>query len=402
MTTFYFVEAIDSLFVRGNLAFGDAGEHGAGVIPPPPSLFAGAFRSAILGRDAAALAQFTQSGRCDDPRMVVTLGCADRPGAFRIAWLTLAGVGCAVRAERPGDGAHGTPHPTAKPEAVFPLPADLVRLDQTYAQLTPEAPNPLVADGRELPRVAVLRTGKQTKPEGGFYLRESGWLSHLSGELPDRDSGGVRTARLHARDPRLGIGLNADARTAESGLIYTTEGHAFSPKDSPFTATGFLVGIDGADVLLPDTGFLRLGGDGRGARYRRIAYRPPMPPLETIARTRRFRIILTTPGLFTEGWLPTGVSRAGGDYLPRAAGCTARLVCAAIPRREVISGWDLFKWQPKDALRAVPAGSVYWFEAFEGDPGKLAGWAHSGLWGDNANQQRRAEGYNLASLAAWT
>ncbi len=56
----------------------------------------------------------------------------------------------------------------------------------------------------------------------------------------------------------------------------------------------------------------------------------------------------------------------------------ARLVCAAVPRREVVSGWDLFGWKPKEARRAAPAGSVYWFEGLNGDPGKLAGWASAG------------------------
>lgn len=51
-TTYYYVRPTDSLFVRGNLAFGNSGEHGASMMPPPPSLFAGAFRSALLGHDA--------------------------------------------------------------------------------------------------------------------------------------------------------------------------------------------------------------------------------------------------------------------------------------------------------------------------------------------------------------
>jgi CRISPR-associated protein Cmr3 len=230
---------------------------------------------------------------------------------------------------------------------------------------------------------------------------------------------------MHARDPRLGIGLNGGSRTVETGLIYTTEGHAFSPprrinpeleeKGDSFVETGFLVGIEGVDGLLPDSGFLRLGGDGRGAHYRRVDWQPPAFPLEAIARTGRFRLVLLTAGIFSfpltsaeepgvrvSGWLPTGVAREGDDHRLRAEDFGARLVCAAVPRREVISGWDLFRWKPKDALRAVPARSVYWFEDFEGDPGKLAGWAQSGLWGDNADQGRRAQGYNLASLAAWT
>lgn len=416
MTHFYFVEPTDTLFVRGNLAFGDSGEHGSGVMPPPPSLLAGAFRSAILGRDADTLARFTGQGTTGNPPLDKALGTLDpdtgrvtEPGGFRIAWLTLSGL----------TAGKGTP----SLEPVFTLPADLVRLESGFAHLTPEAPTPLVADGRTLPRIAMLRTAKQAKPEADFYLREAGWRSHIAGEVPDKDSGSIKAAVLHARDPRLGIGLDSDAGTAQSGLIYTTEGHAFSPSrdptnpsqgEKPFVATGFLVGVEGAEGLLPETGFLRLGGDGRGARYLKVSYQPPAQPLDAIAKTGRFRLILATPGLFSppsppgaqsdakeSAWLPSGVRLDGDRYRLNAAGCTARLVCAAVPRREVISGWDLFGWRPKDAHRVAPAGSVYWFEDFQGDPGKLAGWVSGGVWDDNPDITRRAEGYNLAWLGTW-
>jgi CRISPR-associated protein Cmr3 len=412
MTAYYFVRPTDSLFVRGNLAFGDSGEHGAGLMPPPPSLFAGAFRSAMLGRDPQALARFAQQGRAGSLDLDRALGTLDpdsgrvaNEGRFCIIWLSLAGVTSAP-SQRGGT-----------PEAVLPLPADLLRLQSGFVPLTPgDVPTggPLVADGRLLPRVAVLRSAKQEKPQGALYLRQSGWEKHIAGKDLEADPDAVPVASMHVRDPRLGIGLNGDSRTVETGLIYTTEGHAFTPSGSPFSETGFLVGIEGAEGLLPESGFLRLGGDGRGAHYRRVDWQPPEAPLEMIRQTGRFRLILLTAGLFSSalasrkepgasppGWLPTVLMREGNDYFLRAADCTARLVCAAVLRREIVSGWDLFRWKPKDALRAVPAGSVYWFEGFEGDPGKLASWVHNGLWGDNSEQQRRAEGYNLASLAAW-
>ncbi len=401
MTSYYFVEPVDSLFVRGNLAFGDSGEYGAGVMPPSPSLFAGAFRSAVLGADPDALARFVRRGATGDAKLDAVLGTLSpetgsvtRPGGFRIAWSTLAG-------RKSGEA------PMAV-EPVFALPADLVRLEDGFAQLTPGTSSPLVVDGRDrdLPDVAVLRTGKPTKPQGGFYLSAAGWRSHLFGAVPESDAGAVKAANMHGRDPRLGIGLNASSGTAESGLIYTTDGHAFSPPaalDLPglFDSTGFLVGLEGVEGILPETGFLRLGGDGRGAHCQRVDYQPPAAPLDTIARAGRFRLLLTTPGLFADGWLPPSVFPETGSYRLQVAGCTARLVCAAVPRREIVSGWDLFAWKPKDAQRAAPAGSVYWFGDLQGPPDKLAAWVDGGLWGENVDHERRAEGYNLGSLAAW-
>lgn len=68
--------------------------------------------------------------------------------------------------------------------------------------------------------------------------------------------------------------------------------------------------------------------------------------------------------------------------------------------REVVSGWDLLPWKPKDALRAAAAGSVNWLGDLQGPPDKLAGWVAGGLWGENIDHQRRAEGYILFWLAA--
>ncbi|MCZ7627149.1 MAG: hypothetical protein M5R38_16520 [Candidatus Methylomirabilis sp.] len=45
----------------------------------------------------------------------------------------------------------------------------------------------------------------------------------------------------------------------------------------------------------------------------------------------------------------------------------ARLVSAAVPRAQVISGWDLAQRRPKAALRAAPMGTVYWLEAPNAD-----------------------------------
>ena len=401
-TTYYYVRPTDSLFVRGNLAFGDSGEHGTGLMPPPPSLFAGAFRSALLGKDAAQLAAFMNHGQCTDGELAQCLGTPTAPGTFRIAWLTLAGE------TSPGN----TAAPTT--EAITALPADLLMLGKEFVTLAPRAPADGVQSAGALPLRATLVSAKQEKPAGGKYLRSKGLMQHLQGQATDK-AHSIDSKHLYQRDPRLGIGLNADARTAEEGLIYTTEGFAFSPQNaftgkgdaspmsSPFVSTGFLVGIEGAGALLPDTGFLRLGGDGRSAQYRKVTFAAPSVP-NVLGAHQRFRLILQTPALFAQGWLPEGVAGQDGTYRLQGDGFTTRLACAALGRREVVSGWDLAAWAPKPAQAAVPAGSVYWFDEFAGDSGKLAAWVARGLWPDDLNplqQTRRAEGYNRAFLAAW-
>ncbi|MEI8326466.1 MAG: type III-B CRISPR module-associated Cmr3 family protein, partial [Betaproteobacteria bacterium] len=400
-TTYFYVRPTDSLFIRGNLAFGDSGEHGTSQMPPPPSLFAGAFRSAILGQNAEHMAQFLACQPLADEARSRCLGTYAKPGAFRISWLSLAGQ------------ANGQAMGQTAPEAVSPLPADLIVLDKAFAPLRPQALGAGVSCSGDLPMRATLFSAKQEKPSTGIYLRETGLQDHLNGKLPG-DAAQAMAGHLFLRDPRLGIGLNGDSRTAEEGLIYTTEGYSFSPsKDDengdgkvlPFASTGFLVGMEGVVGVLPDQGHLRLGGDGRSATYQRVEFKPPIA--DKLAANKRFRLVLQSPALFRQGWLPDGVVQQDGFYKLQGAGFSARLACAAIARREVVSGWDLHGWKPKPAQAAAPVGSVYWFDEFEGDAGKLAAWAQGGLWPENLDamdttqKMRRAEGYNLALLGVW-
>ena len=389
-TTYFYVRPTDSLFVRGNLAFGDSGEHGASLMPPPPSLFAGAFRSALLGKDAEQLTTFLTSGRCSRPALAQCLGTPEVPGEFRVTWLSLA----------------GEPGADAVPEAISPLPADLLMLGKNFATLEPRAQAAGVQSAGDLPLRATLVSAKQEKPTGGIFLRGKGLSQHLQGQCPTTPES-VESKHLYQRDPRLGIGLNADARTAEERQIYTTEGFAFSPKDDKtpptFASTGFLVGIQGVANLLPNEGVLRLGGDGRSAHYRRVDFTAPTVT-PSLGNKTRFRLLLQTPALFTQGWLPEGVSDQGSSYRLQVDGFSARLACAALGRRDIVSGWDLYQWKPKPAQAAAPAGSVYWFDEFTGSTDKLAAWVEKGLWPDNPDtlqQTRRAEGYNRALLGIW-
>lgn len=390
-TNYYFVEPLDVLMIRGNKSFGGAGQHGEAIMPPWPSLFAGAFRAALLGDDAERLSRFVSIGTDnniseDDRRarlrdvlgepLFATLGTPTEPGDFRITWLSLALADNGV-------------------QAVMPLPADLAAFsDAGVPPLVPlnpaQRPAGVAASG-ELPLTAFLRVGKQVKPEGGRWLDSPGIIAHLSGALP-KDT--LHTARLFKHETRLGIAMNAESRTAENGALYTTETISFCD------GVGFLVGIAGDHGQLPKEGLLRLGGDGKGARYRRVDFDPPTTP--DIKTGGRFRLILATPGIFCGGWLPERVSKQDdGSHRLIGDGFTARLVCTSVARHDVISGWDLANWQPKTAQRVAPAGSVYWFDDLQGDTGKLAEWVAGGLWGENADTQRRAEGFNRAWLAAW-
>jgi CRISPR-associated protein Cmr3 len=280
----------------------------------------------------------------------------------------------------------------------FPLPADVVAQENTSCYLYPRRPHPNVSYGTPapLPMLPVLRQETPKKPAGGHWLNRDGLVAYLAGEPIGNDLL-VDSDTLWKNDPRLGIAMETECRTIEKGRIYTTETVAVT-KD-----IGFLVGVDGADGCLPQEGLLRFGGDGRGATVQVCRSEWPASPWTRIAKEKRFRLVLSTPGLFPDGWRLPGFVEKKSSLVWHSSNFTARLVAAAINRAEVVSGWDIARHSPKPAQRMAPTGSVYWFDSLEGDLDGLEEFVKNGLWPliENQDAARRAEGFNNVLVAAW-
>ena len=373
MTQYCFLEPLDVLFLRGNKLFGDPGSYGESLIPPWPSVAAGALRSRILVDDNVSLADFA-GGRTSHP----ILGTPADPGIFTVTAFHLA--------KRKDDGV----------ETFHALPADLVVIKPENAvqllRMTPQTPAAGLLSSSPLPKLAVLTQDKRSKPEQGYWLNQEGWRCYLNGELPTKEHL-YKTNELWAIDPRVGVGLDAATRCAEEGRLFTTQAVAFK------NGVGFLVGVLGV-TSLPNFGTVRLGGDGRAAAVRTaLEFKPCEPNYEAISQARRCRVVLTSPGVFADGWKPPGLD---AELNWRLGDVRAKLVAAAVPRAEVISGWDIAKREPKPADRAVPTGSVYWLEELDATPEALRKLAESGLWASpDDNAARRAEGFNRFTFAAY-
>lgn len=335
-----FLEPLDVLYLRGNKHFADAGTHGEALMPPWPSLASGAIRSRLMA-DGLALEKLID---------------------FR---LTHFGLG-----QTTADGGV---------EALLPLPADVMLAsealdDARYA--TPTALPAGVGSSHALPQLPVFCLDKPAKPIGNLWLNAAGIAAWQAG-APIVANHLLRASKLWQIDARLGIALDAKKRSAADGKIYTTETVAMQQ------GVGFVAGYEGAPAL-PQGCLVRLGGDGRGAVVQTPTYAFPQPDWDRIARERRFRLLLTTPGLFADGWKPDGIP--------------ATLVAASVGRAGTISGWDLLTNAPKPAQRVAPAGSVYWFDKLA-DLAILRALADNGLPLDDAT--RRAEGFNRCLIAPW-
>lgn len=372
-----FIEPLDVLFLRGNKVFGDPGSYGECLVPPWPSVAAGAIRSRMLVDDGVDLPAFGRN-QVDHP----SLGTPADPGSFLLAGFYLA------RQQ------HGST------EVLLPPPADLVvsRYSDAAGALAVHSLRPLTLPAQlqcsfALERPPVLAQGAaRSKPESGYWLTQDGWASYLLGNTPTAGQL-VHASELWTYDPRVGIGMDAGTRSVEDGKLFTTQALVLH------AGVGFVAAVQGAQA--PAHGLLRLGGDGRAAAIAPVQVQLPAADYAQIAQAGRCRLVLTSPGLFPAGWALPGTQADGRISLP--GGISARLVSAAVPRAETLSGWDLAKWQPKAAQRVAPAGSVYWLEELQASPEALGKLAQSGLWAEPCEDAaRRAEGFNRCAIAAWS
>lgn len=272
MTAWLFVRPLDVLYLRGNKLFGGAGDHAEALMPPWPSLFAGAIRSSMLARSGVDLGRFTDEAAAHtDQRLAEVLGTPTSPGRFAVSFVGL------------GRGKRG-----AEPEFLVPLPADLVvqaardTLQLVVTRLVPDAGNALAAisTSNSLPCLPLLVANTQEKPRSGFWLTGAGLKVYLDGGTPTSEHL-VSRSDLWETDSRLGIARSRDTYTAEEGKLYTTDTVALAE------GVGFIVGIDGCDPdLLPADALLRLGGDARGAEVSR--WSGPTPHTVRLSPDERF------------------------------------------------------------------------------------------------------------------
>ncbi len=180
-----FIEPLDVLFLRGNKLFGDPGSHGESLVPPWPSVAAGALRSRLLAEQRVDLSAFAQ-GRVQHP----TLGTPSAPGSFAITSFQLA-----LR------------HEDKRIEALHALPADLAVSDdpsgqQSVSRIRPVRVATSLQSSSPLPLLPVMAEQQRGKPANGYWLRESGWRKYLAGAVPGHDDL-IHARQLWAIDTRV-------------------------------------------------------------------------------------------------------------------------------------------------------------------------------------------------------
>ncbi len=199
------------------------------------------------------------------------------------------------------------------------------------------------------------------------------WLTGKTVAPKNRDD--VAAAKLMDRT-QVHVSINADTLASVEGALFSTQVMDTLGKDGIEWAIG-IEGIvpDEASADLTQAPWI-LGGHGRTARAESLGsdlFGAPKAIPDAFGTTRGLRLMVVTPTVFTQGWLPDGfaVSADGqGEYRGSITGVAEEMVLRAafVPRPVHLCGWDVAQNRAKPTLRAVAPGAVYFFQKRSGAP----------------------------------
>lgn len=320
------IDALDTLFFRDGKPFTMGAETWAnGMFPPSPSVIYGVLRSVYFSN---RISDLYKANTTDDP----TFG-------MRIKQICLQIGG----------------------SEYFPLPLDCAKKKGNKENTI------VMLNAGELITSASCPVQNILKPAGNNKVEtaEDGCLDVRSlNEYLKKPYDGLPFIKLSEyvlTEPKIGIGREALTRTAKEGMLYRVGMRRLESemKSGGHTEKCYVV-VDFENLQIPDKGITKLGGEGRAAAYEHIeTAKIDAPQLNGAA----FKLYLSTPAIFSKGWLPEWIDN--NTFEGTFNGIRLKLVTTAIGRPVYIGGFDIKRKEPKPMRRAVPAGSVYYFEVLE-------------------------------------
>ena len=230
------------------------------------------------------------------------------------------------------------------------------------------------------------------------YISASVLAQYLSNSLPQALPSSTKPEEdFFLREIRYGHAISKKSLTVCKGYLYTSTHLRFEGKKC--VKNGFTLIAEGIDELDISNKTIFLGGDRRKAMItvcnanKLIPAQPEV--LKKIQSAKRFFIYLTTPAIFTNGWYKD---------LPKEFN-DAVMVGAAVNKPLYISGWKKsgkgFGGEPRPIRKAVPAGSVYFFEAESWDDGKFETFYKEYHFGESLSDEYPSAGFGIGLIGSW-
>jgi|AntRauTorckE5430_2_1112549.scaffolds.fasta_scaffold01678_5 CRISPR-associated protein Cmr3 len=362
------LKALDTLFFRDGKPFNKGDETWAsGVFPPAPSVFYGSIRSAYIAQnlDKYSLKELIE-----------------KTEKLRIKQISFEVYAPIMDDKKSEVGQY------------FPLPKDLVKrksvnsdeaykrkkykINKTYKlQLSSE----IINSSNSTAKLLKSPFGEEVEEVDNGIIHSLAFRKYLQGRDEEYFEGRELNQFL-TNEPKVGIGKDNDTNTTTDGLLYRVG----MQRTDYIQAIIDFEEIEG--LKLAESGFLKLGGEGKSVFYESEEGLDITFKMTKLADNEsQFKIYLGTPALFKKGWYPSEIFKK--------ANVQVELIAAALGKPFNIGGFDMAKGEPKKMLKAIPAGSVYYYKLESGNLEKLFDY----LKQNTISEERGQEGFGIAYLA---
>ena len=322
------INPLDTLFFRDGKPF-TMGEDiwTNSIFPPHPSVIYGALRTAYF---AAHINELEKANEEDDP----TKG------------LKIKGIYLKI-----------------SNKIYFPLPQDCVKKkdgkEGESFVLLPSSAEEFISN---YPKLDKILTSSNNKVENiqNAVLSKSTFEEYLNGKTDNVYY--LKIDNYIINEPKIGIARSSKTHSSKEGMLYRVDMKRFENKKEE--KMSIVIDFDGPD--LPKKGVMKLGGEGKAVKYNNYEgenININFPKFKEDAT--QFKIVLTTPAIFKSGWLPEWIDEK--TLVGEFNGLKIKLLTAAIGKPIHIGGFDMKEKKPKPMFKAVPAGSVYYFELINGN-----------------------------------
>lgn len=324
------IDPLDTLFFRDGKPF-TMGEDtwSNGMFPPSPSVLYGAIRSAYFSNHIDELEKATKR---DDPTKNLKI------------------VGVSVYLSDKDN----------KYNKYLPLPNNCVQKKDGKENVVSVPPmNELKDVKSSCPAKHALKSVENVGNVDGGLIEIDSLKKYLECSK-DSFPSILKMADRVLPEPKIGIGISKETGTSEESKLYRVDMRRLENKNEENLS--LVIDFEGLD--LPGRGMMKLGGEGKA-----VSYQKSEPINFSVDKSKldgdRFKLYLSTPAIFKNGWLPERIDEntLEGEY----KGLKLKLLTASIGKPADIGGFDMKARKPKPMYKAVPAGSVYYFEIIKGD-----------------------------------
>lgn len=238
----------------------------------------------------------------------------------------------------------------------FPLPLDgfCKSKDKFEVFKLFNKPNIIISD-YNLDKVFLNKDDKKIEEKKGL-ISDINLKDYLSGNTEILFSD---TSEFFKIEYKTGIKKDRTKNTTQKSHLYTL------PMIRLMKGCGISFMVEDVDNLnMPQESNIRLGGEAKTARIKK-ANNDLFSELKTINldfNNKIFKIYLATPAMFKNGWLPDWI---GDNYEGEYSEIKLKLLTCFVGKYIPIGGWDMANGEPKPMYKAVPAGSVYYFEVLD-------------------------------------